>query len=130
VLDTIKRPIVGMPPKSFGDSDELFKGAKVLVSVERTYVREGYSGKAVPVLCVEGRMSDPAMLIDASGQARLVRDRKTSSWSGTGECVYFNKKKYFLSDKPFEEPISKVLALYEQAIAELTPAQKASVKNN
>jgi hypothetical protein len=127
VLTSISKPKIGCPREENLESSEKLRGAKVLGEITRTYLWDSDSPKnPCPVLLVEGKGGKPSMVIDGSGAARLIRDRKTSKWSNSGEYVFLNSRLYYLSDKPFEEPLSKVFELYERAIAEATPAQLAA----
>lgn len=89
-------------------------GGNVLVTVLKSKAKTAQG--EIPVISVD-TCGKPILLIPESGEARLVRPRKgRSSYSNT---MTYASRKVFKIDKPFQQPISALIALYEQALATL-----------
>lgn len=66
------------------------------------------------VLVVESR-NGPTLLIDESGDARLIRSRERQGYPYERN-VYVDRRKRFL-EHPFEQPMSSVIQFYQEAVA-------------
>jgi hypothetical protein len=87
-------------------------GGSVLVTVLKSAVK--INGVDVPVISLN-KTGSPTLVIEESGNGRLIRPRKgRSSYSAT---MTYASPKAFSIDKPFDQPMSALLALYEQALA-------------
>lgn len=86
----------------------------VLASVISTEARIGR--ETIPVIAIEA-CGRPTLLIEESGEARLVRPRRRRS-SYSDEMVYVSPK-VFVIDNPKEQPISALFSLYERALRDV-----------
>lgn len=120
-LEQIRSPhVLGSPTRHVSSSDHTEARASCRAGVTSTWVYEtdDYNHKTgFQVLEVRGN-GEPTMLIDEKGLGRLVRDRKGAAIHSGRKYVYLNSRKYHLGSNPFKTPLSKIFALYEQAVEE------------
>jgi hypothetical protein len=89
-------------------------GGKILVTVLKSVVV--VDGAEVPVIAVS-KHGRPVLVVEESGDGRLIRPRKgRSSYS---YAMTYASPKVFHIDNPSEKPVSDFVALYEQALATL-----------
>lgn len=121
MLDQIRQPKIDQHSRGSNNRDKFppVTVNRVTAGISDAYVAEWDGYEYHRILEVNGRCDQPKMLIDAKGNARLVRKRKSSAIDSYNKYVYLNSKVYHLSDTPFEEPASKIFALYELALSEV-----------
>lgn len=89
-------------------------GGKIVATVLRSTANTDQG--EVEVISVE-MGSHPTLLIEKSGEGRLVQQRKGRS--SHSNAMTYASPKVFTIDNPFEQPVSAILLMYEQALQTL-----------